>query len=185
MAKEKLPREYRVETWHDRNDAVANAIIETPRNQRYKFAFDPKSRLYRQSMILAEGLQWPYDYGFIPQTLAADGDALDILFLDEEPTFTGCLLRARIIGIVSILKNGEENDRILGCPVRQKGLTQKTDAYEDISDVPDDTIRSICHYLIEYSEAEGNDLRFKGAHSKKAALKAIAKAQEAFEKSRS
>jgi inorganic pyrophosphatase len=133
-------------------------------------------------MMLAEGLQWPYDYGFIPGTLAADGDALDILFLGEEPTFTGCLLKARILGIVRLKKNGEENDRILGCPTPQKGLTQKSDAFDDVDDVPGDTIRNICRYLIDYSEAEGNDLEFEGAHSRKAAIKAIVKAQEAFEK---
>jgi inorganic pyrophosphatase len=182
MSKGERPRELRVESWYDRDDNVANAIIETPRNQRHKYAFDEKTGMFRQSMMLAEGLQWPYDYGFIPGTLAADGDALDILFLGEEPTFTGCLLKARILGIVRLKKNGEENDRILGCPTPQKGLTQKSDAFDDVDDIPGDTIRNICHYLIDYSEAEGNDLEFEGAHSRKAAIKAIVKAQEAFEK---
>ena len=182
MAKDERPRELCVEPWYDRDDNVANAIIETPRNQRHKYAFDEKAGMFRQSMMLAEGLQWPYDYGFIPGTLAADGDALDILFLGEEPTFTGCLLKARILGIVRLKKNGEENDRILGCPTPQKGLTQKSDAFDDVDDVPGDTIRNICRYLIDYSEAEGNDLEFEGAHSRKAAIKAIVKAQEAFEK---
>jgi inorganic pyrophosphatase len=180
MAKELKLRENLVPTWDDEDEHIVNAIVETPRDQRHKYAFDEKTGLYRQSILLAEGLQWPYDYGFIPRTLADDGDALDILFLGEEPTFTSCLVRARIVGIVRLKKNGEENDRILGCPTRQKGLTQKSDAYEDVGDIPEDTIRNICHYLIDYSEAEGNDLEFEGAHSRKAALKSIAKARKEF-----
>lgn len=163
---------------------VVHAIIETPRNQRHKYAFDPGTGSFRKSMVLADGLQWPYDYGFIPQTLAQDGDPIDVLYLDDEPTFPGCLVEARVIGIVRIEKNGEENDRILACPVPQEGLTQKSDAFEDIGDVPDDMLQSICRYLVEYSAAEGNKLVYRGTGSRKAALKAIKSTHKAFEKDR-
>ena len=171
-----------IDTFAADGKRIVNAIIETPRNQRHKYAFDPKTGAFCQSMMLEEGLQWPYDYGFIPQTLAPDGDSIDILFLGDEPTFTGCLVRARVIGIVCIRKNGKENDRILGCPLHQKGLHQKADAFDEIDDVPKDTIESICRYLVEYSQAEGNELEFRGTGSRKAALKAVARAREAFQK---
>lgn len=158
------------------------AIVETPRNQRQKYAFDPKTGAFRQSMLLPEGLQWPYDYGFIPQTLADDGDPLDLLFLGEEPTFTGCLIAARVLGIVKLKKNGTENDRVLGCPILQKGITQKSDAFGDVNDIPKDTMTSLCRYLVEYSQAEGNKLEFLGTQSRKKALKAIKTAHKAFEK---
>ena len=161
---------------------AVRAIIETPRDQRHKYAFDPETGAFRQTMLLAEGLQWPYDYGFIPQTLADDGDALDILYLGDEPTFTGCLVSARVIGIVRIEKNGERNDRILACPMRQKGLSQRSDAFDDVDDVPKDTVESLCRYLVEYSAAEGNDLIFRGTQPRKAALRAIAKAHKWFER---
>ena len=182
MPPELNPTHYQnIETFAGRK-RIVHAIIETPRNQRHKYAFDPKTGAFRQSMMLEEGLQWPYDYGFIPQTLAADGDSIDILFLGDEPTFTGCLVQARVIGIVRIRKNGKENDRILGCPMHQKGLHQKADAYHEIDDVPKETIASICRYLVEYSEAEGNKLEFRGTGSRKGALKSIARARKAFQK---
>jgi inorganic pyrophosphatase len=182
MPQSKILPVHNVPAWDsDKKDAV-NAVIETPRNQRHKYSYDDKTSLYRLSMLLAEGLQWPYDYGFIPRTLADDGDPLDILYLGEEPTFTGCLVSARVVGVVRLKKNGEENDRILGCPLHQDGMTQKSDAFHDVSDIPGDTIDSICRYLVEYSAAEGNDLQFKGADSRKAALKAIKRAQHEFEK---
>ncbi len=173
-----------IETFVDGEKATLHAIIETPRNQRHKYAFDEKTGAFQQTLLLAEGLQWPYDYGFIPRTLAEDGDALDILYLGEEPTFTGCLVSARVIGIVRLEKNGKENDRILGCPMRQRGLTQKSDAFDDVGDIPKDTLQSICRYLVEYSQAEGNALVFRGAQSRKAALKAIGKAHRSFKKDR-
>jgi inorganic pyrophosphatase len=171
-----------IETFADRKKRKVHAIIETPRNQRHKYAFDPKTGAFRQSMLLEEGLQWPYDYGFIPQTLAPDGDPLDILFLADEPTFTGCLVQARVIGIVRLVKNGTENDRVLGCPLHQKGLSQRADAFEDIGDIPTDTIESLRRYLVEYSKAEGNDLDFRGTRPLKAALRAIGRARKAFQK---
>jgi inorganic pyrophosphatase len=171
-----------IDTFAGDRKRIVHAIIETPRNQRHKYAFDPKTGAFRQSMTLEEGLQWPYDYGFIPQTLAPDGDSIDILFLGDEPTFTGCLVQARVIGIVFIKKNGKENDRILGCPLHQKGLHQKADSFDEVDDVPKDTIESMCRYLVEYSQAEGNELEFRGTGSRKAALKSIARARKAFQK---
>ncbi|HEY1680419.1 MAG TPA: inorganic diphosphatase [Candidatus Tumulicola sp.] len=182
MAKRQISAVHEIPTWNKLEKNAVNAVIETPRDQRHKYAFDEKTGLFRLSMLLAEGLQWPYDYGFIPQTLAADGDALDVLYLGEKPTFTGCLVSARIIGVVRLKKNGKENDRVLGCPLNQKGLTQKSDPFNDISDVPEDMIQSICRYLVDYSTAEGNDLEFKGTGSRKAALKAIEHARSDFKK---
>ncbi len=183
MPPETNPTHYEnIETFADRKKRKVHAIIETPRNQRHKYAFDPKTGAFRQSMLLEEGIQWPYDYGCIPQTLAPDGDPLDILFLGDEPTFTGCLVRARVVGVVRLMKNGKENDRILGCPLHQKGLSQKADAFDDIDDIPEETIESLCRYLVEYSSAEGNDLQFRGTRPLKAALKTIARARKAFQK---
>lgn len=174
-----------IPTFSKKERKAVHAVIETPRDQRHKYAFDPDSGAFRLSLVLAEGLQWPYDYGFVPQTLADDGDALDLLYLTDAPTFTGCLVVARPIGIVKIEKNGVENDRILACPIPQPGLTQKCDAFNDVDDVPKDMLESICRYLVEYSAAEGNDLKYRGTGSRKAALKAIKTAEKAFSKKRS
>jgi len=133
---------------------------------------------------LAEGLAWPYDYGFIPQTLAEDGDPLDILFLADQATFPGCLVEARVIGIVHLKKNGDENDRILACAKKVKGIAQTTDAYEKIGDVPEENIRGLCRFLVEYSEEQGNDIVFKGVDGPKKAMAAIRETAERFQDKR-
>src|SRR5438270_7462999 len=71
----------------DGGDHFVHAVIETPARQRHKYAFEPKYGAFQLKAVLAEGLSWPYDYGFIPQTLAEDGDPLDVLFLADESTF--------------------------------------------------------------------------------------------------
>jgi len=163
---------------------LVHAIIETPARRRHKFALDPKYGAFMLKATLAEGLDWPYEYGFIPQTLADDGDPLDVLFLVDEPTFPGCLVKARLLGIVHLEKNGEENDRVLTCAQRVDGIAQTTDPYERISDVPPETIESLCRFLVEYSEEEGNKIVFKGVDGRKKARKAIEAAMEQFKRKR-
>lgn len=161
-----------------------HVIIETPRDIRHKYYFDAKYGMFKLGSVIAEGLTWPYDYGFIPQTLGADGDPLDVLFLSDEPTFTGCLSNARLIGIIKLLKNGEENDRLLACPPRMKGVTQKTDDFDDVDDIPKDTIRSLTTFLVEYSEEENNTIKFKGVASRGKARKALDAGHRAWKKKR-
>ncbi len=72
---------------------VVYAVMETPQKTRHKYAFDAQIGIFMLKHTLASGLEWPYDYGFIPQTLGNDGDPLDILLLQDEPTFPGCLVK--------------------------------------------------------------------------------------------
>ncbi len=158
------------------------AVIETPAGIRHKFAFEPKYGIMRLKMTLAEGLMWPYDYGFIPQTLGDDGDPLDVLVLNDAPTFSGCLLEVRVIGGVLLKKNGVKNDRLVACPRRRKGVALKTDDFEELGDVPKELLHGIERFLVEYSEEEGNKITFEGQCSRKDADKLIEAAHKAFKK---
>ena len=71
---------------------VVNAIIETSRGGHLKFEYDPASELFKLDRVLYSAVHYPADYGFIPGTIAADGDPVDILVITGEPTFTGCLI---------------------------------------------------------------------------------------------
>ncbi len=164
--------------------AVVYAVMETPQKTRHKYAFDAKIGIFMLKQTLASGLEWPYDYGFVPQTLGHDGDPLDILLLHDEPTFPGCLVKARILGIIRIDKNGVQNDRILGCSVRMAGTALTTDEYDDVDDLPKELVHSLCGFLIEYSAEQGNQMEFKGVQSKKKAMEAIADGIKAFKKAK-
>lgn len=159
-----------------------HAVIETPRDTRHKYAFEPKLGLFKLKLTLPEGMQWPYDYGFVPRTIAEDGDPLDILVLNQIPTFTGCLLETRVLGIVRLKKNGVENDRLIAAPLPQPGVSQPSDAFDEVEDIPKETMKDICRFLVEYSEEEGNRIEFKDVSSRKKAMAAIEAAMQAYDK---
>ncbi len=85
----------------DSKKRTCRAIIETPRGFRNKFDYDTDSKLFKLGGLLPEGMMFPFDFGFIPGTLGEDGDPLDILVLMDAPAHVGCLLEARIIGIIN------------------------------------------------------------------------------------
>lgn len=161
---------------------IVHVIVETPRDIRHKYALDPQLGIFKLKQTIPEGLAWPYDYGFVPATRADDGDPLDAVFLCDEPTFAGCLVEARLLGIILLEKNGERNDRLVTCAKHMDGLAQSTDDYDDIDDIPKDSIDSLCRFLVEYSAEEGNVMKFKGKKGRKAALDAIKAGMRRFNK---
>lgn len=173
-----------IPAWVPKERDLAFAVIETPAGTRHKFAFEPRYGIMRLKTTLAEGLMWPYDYGFIPQTLADDGDPVDVLVLSDAPTFSGCLLEVRVIGGILLEKNGVKNNRLVACPRRRKGVALKTDAIDEIDDIPKETLKGIERFLIEYPEEEGDEITFDGQCSRKDAHKLIERAHKEFRKRR-
>src|SRR2546421_8211911 len=92
-------------------------VIETPKGSRSKYAFDPDQRAFKLKKVLPEGMVFPHDFGFIPSTEAEDGDPLDVLLLMDQPAFPGCLVEARLIGVIEGEQSEdgkkERNDRLL------------------------------------------------------------------------
>jgi inorganic pyrophosphatase len=77
----------------DKKDGFLQVIIETPAGSRNKFAFDPDQGIFALKKVLPAGMAFPYDFGFLPKTLAPDGDPIDVLLLMDEPAFPGCVVR--------------------------------------------------------------------------------------------
>jgi inorganic pyrophosphatase len=100
----------------DQEAANLQVVIETPKGSRNKYAFDEKQRVFGLKKVFPAGMEFPYDFGFVPSTLAGDGDPTDVLVLMDEPAFPGCVLQCRIIGIIEGVqgkkKKLERNDRL-------------------------------------------------------------------------
>src|ERR1700758_368420 len=98
-------------------DADLTVIIETPKGSRNKYAYDPEERIFALRKVLPAGMAFPYDFGFVPSTLAGDGDPLDVLVLMDEPAFTGCKLTCRAVGVIEGEQGSknkrERNDRVV------------------------------------------------------------------------
>ena len=93
-------------------------VIETPKGSRNKFKYDPITHRFKLSKVLPEGMVFPHDFGFVPSTKGADGDPIDILVLGDEPTFPGCSLECRLIGILEAEQKAKDqkkkrNDRLI------------------------------------------------------------------------
>lgn len=173
-----------IPTYADARERLVHAVIETPASIRHKYAFEPKYGIMVLRQTLAEGLAWPYDYGFVPQTLADDGDPTDVLVLNDAPTFPGCLIAVRILGAVLLKKNGVVNNRLVACPKRTDGVSLSTDRYDRLADVPKETLDGIERFLVEYSELEGNRIEFCGTASRKKAFAMIEKDRKRRKKAR-
>src|ERR1700733_12720732 len=87
-------------------DDLLQVVIETPAGSRNKFAFDPAQGVFALKKLLTAGMTFPYDFGLLPQTLAPDGDPIDVLLLMDEPAYPGCLVPSRLIGVIE----GEQID---------------------------------------------------------------------------
>lgn len=137
---------------------VVTAVIEIPRGARNKYELDKESGLFRLDRVLYSAVHYPGDYGLIPRTLHEDNDPLDVLVLIKEPTFTGCLIDVRPIGVLKMLDKGEPDDKILAVPCDDPAHGE----YFDIADIPQHTLREIEHFFAVYKDLEGKRVEILG-----------------------
>jgi inorganic pyrophosphatase len=131
--------------------SVVNMIVEIPKGRRSKFEVDKATGLIKLDRYLYSSAVYPGDYGFIPQTLAEDGDALDILVMVNEPTFSGCLIEARVVGIFRMRDKGLNDYKILAVP-------HKDPLFGDIKrleHVPPHFLREVEFFFATYKQLEG------------------------------
>src|SRR5262249_50979055 len=101
----------------DGSSSTINVVIETPRGCRNKYKYDDELALFRLSSVLPAGSVFPCDFGYVPGTMAEDGDPIDVLLLVDEPVFPGCIVRSRLIGVIEAKQREDgkttRNDRLL------------------------------------------------------------------------
>ena len=159
---------------------TVNAIIETPRNSPNKYALKPEYGLIALHDVLPNGMHWPYDFGFVPSTLAPDGDPLDILVITETGLFAGCLATVRVVGAIRESKNGTENDRLIAVPPVSDGAPQPCDDYKDIEDLPKALLQELKQFLKGYSQRQGNKVKIKGVIGAADAMAVVAKTSRKY-----
>jgi inorganic pyrophosphatase len=157
------------------DDAIIQVIIETPKGSRNKFAFDEKQRVFELKKVLPAGMAFPHDFGFIPRTLAEDGDPVDVLVLMDEPAFPGVLVKCRLIGIIEGEqeekkgKNLERNDRIVA-------IEKANHSYADIKVIGDlgkKFLQELEDFFVNYHELSDEKFRVLDVKGPKQARKRI------------
>jgi inorganic pyrophosphatase len=162
----------RLAAW-DPESGHVNVVIETPKGSRNKFKFEPKKRHFFLHGVLPVGSAFPFDFGFVPSTLGEDGDPLDLLILMDEPAFPGCLVVARLIGVIEAEQTQDgktvRNDRLIG-------VEEKCSAYRDVHSlktVSPDLLDDIEHFFSSYNEMKGASFRPLGRFGPRRAVKLI------------
>ncbi len=138
--------------------SVVNAVVEIPKGRRSKFELDKETGLLKLDRYLYSSSHYPGDYGFIPQTLAEDNDPLDILVMVNEPTFSGCLIEARVIGLFRMRDRGSNDFKVLAVPNTDPLFGE----YQDIGDVPAHFLREVDHFFGTYKQLEGAEVETLG-----------------------
>jgi inorganic pyrophosphatase len=130
-------------------------VVEIPKGSRNKYEFDPATNRFYLDRMLFSAVHYPTDYGFIPETLGEDGDPLDALVLVGEPTFPGCVIRARPVGLFEMSDEKGPDAKILAVPVRDPEWSR----IESLADVSPHLLREIVHFFAIYKELEGKTTR--------------------------
>ena len=151
-------------------------VIETPKGTRNKFKYDQELGTYALSSVLAEGMKFPYDFGFVPQTKDQDGDPTDVLLLMDEPVFTGCVVESRIVGVIQAEQTEEDgttvrNDRVLA-------VSTHSHIHSDIKEPKDlnsKMIEELEDFFVAYNKARGTKFKLLGVKDAKVAMKLIKK----------
>jgi inorganic pyrophosphatase len=148
---------------------VIYAVIEIPKGSRNKYEYDKDMEAFALDRVLYSPFHYPAEYGIIPKTLWDDGDPMDIIVLMEQPTFPGCVIEARPIGIMRMIDGEDCDDKILSVPVNDPNYKD----VKNIDDVPKALLDEIAHFFKEYKTLEGKRTEVLGWEGPEAATEAL------------
>lgn len=149
-------------------------MVEIPRGSRNKYEYDPRVKRFRLDRVLFASVHYPTDYGFVLDTLAADGDPLDALVVVHEPTFPGCLVTARPIGVLGMRDEKGPDDKLLTVPIgdpRFQGIM-------DVADLSPNSLAEIEYFFATYKTLERKMTQVTGWHNWEAAERLIRDARQ-------
>jgi inorganic pyrophosphatase len=171
--------------WHDVSvgknvPEEFNTIIEIPKGSFNKYEIDKETGLIALDRANYSYAPYPTDYGFAPQTLWEDGDALDVLVLTTFPLNPGILVKVRPVAVIDMVDSGESDYKVIAVPVDDK----RWDDVQDLKDVNKHTLKEITHFFETYKALKGKPapVEIKGIMGKKEAQDAVTKSIEIYNK---
>ena len=156
---------------------IINVIIECPKGSKNKYEIDKETGLIKLDRAMKTSQDYPFDYGFVPQSYWDDGDALDVVLLATYPLAPGILVEARPIGIMNMVDCGEGDDKIIAVPKSDP----RFDEILDLGDVNKHTLKEMQHFFETYKTIDDNVVVVNGFKDKQAALVAIEKGLKLYQ----
>ncbi len=153
-----------------------NVIIEINKGSKNKYEIDKETGIIALDRAMHSSQDYPFDYGFIPQTLWDDGDAVDVVLLTTYPLFPGVLVRVRPVAIMGMVDGGEADDKIIAVPVDDPRFS----TVKDLADVNPHTIKEIEHFFATYKKIQNKEVTVSGFKGKKEAEAAFERGQKLY-----
>ena len=167
--------------WHDvqigdRVPEFVQGIVEIPKNTRAKYELDKESGLLILDRVLYSSINYPANYGFIPQTFCDDGDPLDILVLSQIDVVPMCIVSAKVIGVMGMLDEGEADDKIIAVAENDMSVNH----INDIDELPPHFIRELTSFFEDYKKLEHKTVQVEEFQNRAAAQKVVQKSIEDY-----
>jgi inorganic pyrophosphatase len=137
---------------------LLNLLVEIPAGSRNKYKYCPQTKVMVLDRVLHASVRYPFDYGFVPNTLAADGSPLDALVIMAEPTFAGCLIKARPIGLLDLEDNGVYDGKLLCVPAADP----RQDAIDSIRQIAPSQLEDVAEFFRTSRSLEGRRITIAG-----------------------
>lgn len=154
-----------------------NVIIEIPKWSKNKYEIDKKTGLIKLDRAMKTAQDYPFDYGFAPQTLWEDDDPLDVVVLTTYPLAPGILVKVRPIAVMRMVDDGEGDDKIMAVPVSDP----RWDKIKDLGDLNEYTPKEIRHFFETYKKIEDKKVEIGGFEGRGAALEAVKKSASLYQ----
>ena len=164
----------------ERAPELVNAVIEIPLGERNKYEYDKRLHVFHLDRTLYSPVHYPGDYGFIPSTLSTDGDPLDVLVLVDEPSFPGCLIEVRPVGLLEMEDQGVKDEKVLAVP----NYNARYFEVHSIDHVYPHMLREIAHFFSIYKDLEGKRVHALGWQDREVAHRVIMEAHRRFREER-
>lgn len=155
------------------DEYVFQVFIEIPKGSRNKYEYDKKEKMLKFDRMLFSSVHYPSDYGFIVDTLAQDGDPLDALVLVWEPTFPGCIIESKPVGVFNMTDEKGIDEKILCVPVRDPLWNH----INRLDEVPPHLLKEIQHFFSVYKDLEMKKVTVEGWQGRDEAIKVIEEAK--------
>ncbi len=155
---------------------IIYVVVEIPKRSRNKYEYDERGGFIKLDRVIGSSIYYPGDYGFIPRTLHHDGDPLDVLVMTNEPTFSGCVIEARPLGIFHLIDRGKVDDKILAVPNTDPLFAD----YHTLDQVPAHFLKEVTHFFSVYKDLEQVAVKAQGWEGVERAQEEIEQAIEIY-----